>query len=404
MSEKISVSRQRAWLRVLTLAFAAFIFNTTEYIPVSLLSDIGASFNMDSPQAGVIMTVYAWIVAIMSLPLVLLTGKIDRRMLMLALFALFSFSHLLSFMAWSFDVLLLSRAGVALSHALFWSMTASLVIRLAPAGNRAQALGMIATASGLASVLGIPVGRIIGQMFGWRVTFLTIGVAAFVLMILFLKVMPRLKPEQNGTLKSVPDLFRNLPLISLFLLAVLIITAHYCAFTYIEPFVLQVAGLSHRFVTVLLLIFGLAGIGGSILFSKLGEKHLSAMLTGAIAVLTLCLVLFSHVTSDAISLVFICTLWGMAIMIIGTGIQMKVLTLSHRTADIAMAIYSGIFNIGIGMGALLGKTVSAEFKLSFVGYAGAGFGIASLALAVFSLRKWPSARHHEENIVNNLAD
>lgn len=400
MSDLQTVSRKVAWLRVLTLAVAAFIFNTTEYIPVGLLSDIGLSFGMESAQAGVMLTIYAWIVALMSLPLMLMTSKIDRRILLLSLFSLFAGSHLLSFFAWNFDVLLVSRAGVALAHALFWSITASLAIRLAPAGKRAQALGLLATATALASVLGLPLGRIIGQSFGWRVTFLVIGVAAMILLAMIIKIMPRVTSEQSGSLKSLPGLLTNPALLSLYALAVIVVTAHFSAFTYIEPFVQQVAGMSHNFATLLLLIFGVAGISGSIIFSKYGEKHLSNLLIGAIALLTLCLMTMVSVAHSMSGLIAICALWGIAFMIIGMGMQMKVLTLAPEATDIGMAMFSGIFNIGIGLGALVGQTVSIDLSLSSVGYVGALFGLSAMLIAIVAFKKWPGrARQQEQDLV-----
>ena len=400
MSDLQTVSRKVAWLRVLTLAVAAFIFNTTEYIPVGLLSDIGLSFGMESAQAGVMLTIYAWIVALMSLPLMLMTSKIDRRVLLLSLFSLFAGSHLLSFFAWNFDVLLVSRAGVALAHALFWSITASLAIRLAPAGKRAQALGLLATATALASVLGLPLGRIIGQSFGWRVTFLVIGVAAMILLAMIIKIMPRVTSEQSGSLKSLPGLLTNPALLSLYALAVIVVTAHFSAFTYIEPFVQQVAGMSHNFATLLLLIFGVAGISGSIIFSKYGEKHLSNLLIGAIALLTLCLMTMVSVAHSMSGLIAICALWGIAFMIIGMGMQMKVLMLAPEATDIGMAMFSGIFNIGIGLGALVGQTVSIDLSLSSVGYVGALFGLSAMLIAIVAFKKWPGrARQQEQDLV-----
>ncbi|KGT91663.1 arabinose transporter [Erwinia typographi] len=390
MSDLLVVSRRVAWSRVLTLAGAAFVFNTTEYIPVGLLTDIGSSFGLASSQAGIMMTVYAWIVALMSLPLMLATSQVNRRTLLIVLFALFACSHLLSFFAWSFEVLLIARAGVALAHALFWSITASLAVRLAPPGKRAQALSLLAMATALASVLGLPLGRIVGQMAGWRYTFLLIGAAALVLLWMIIRVMPSLKSEQAGSVKNLPNLLRRPALVSLYALTVTIVTAHFTAFTYIEPFVVKVAGFTEGFATLLLLLVGVAGVAGSLIFSRLGDRRPAQMLTLSIAVLAVCLLILLPVSGSENGTVAVAMLWGMAFMIIGMSLQMKVLTLAPDATDVAMALYSGIVNIGIGAGALLGNKASLDIGISSVGYIAAIPAVAALTGALFMFRKWPS--------------
>lgn len=386
-----TVSRRVAWLRVVTLAIAAFIFNTTEFVPVGLLSDIAQSFGMETAQVGIMLTIYAWVVALLSLPFMLLTSQVERRKLLIGLFVLFIASHVLSFLAWNFTVLVLSRIGIAFAHAIFWSITASLAIRLAPAGKRAQALSLLATGTALAMVLGLPIGRIVGQYFGWRTTFFIIGLGALITLLCLIKLLPRLPSEHSGSLKSLPVLFRRPALMAIYLLTVVVVTAHYTAYSYIEPFVMTVAGSSASFATLLLLVLGGAGIIGSVLFSKLGNAHASGLVSSAIALLTLCLVLLLPAANSEMHLAVLSVFWGVAIMIIGLGMQVKVLSLAPDATDVAMALFSGIFNIGIGAGALVGNQVSLHWSMSAIGYVGAVPALAALFWALLIFRRWPSA-------------
>ncbi|EDG3973152.1 sugar transporter [Salmonella enterica] len=383
------VSRKVAWLRVVTLAIAAFIFNTTEFVPVGLLSDIAESFHMQTAQVGIMLTIYAWVVAVMSLPFMLLTSQMERRKLLICLFVLFIASHVLSFLAWNFTVLVISRIGIAFAHAIFWSITASLAIRLAPAGKRAQALSLIATGTALAMVLGLPIGRVVGQYFGWRTTFFAIGMGALITLLCLIKLLPKLPSEHSGSLKSLPLLFRRPALMSLYVLTVVVVTAHYTAYSYIEPFVQNVAGLSANFATVLLLILGGAGIIGSLVFGKLGNRHASSLVSIAIALLVVCLLLLLPAADSEAHLAILSIFWGIAIMVIGLGMQVKVLAQAPDATDVAMALFSGIFNIGIGAGALVGNQVSLHWSMSAIGYIGAIPACAALVWAVLIFRKWP---------------
>ncbi len=392
-----TVSRRVAWLRVVTLAIAAFIFNTTEFVPVGLLSDIAASFYMETAQVGIMLTIYAWVVALMSLPFMLLTSQMERRKLLIGLFVVFIASHVLSFMAWNFTVLVISRVGIAFAHAVFWSITASLAIRLAPAGKRAQALSLIATGTALAMVLGLPIGRIVGQYFGWRTTFFAIGMGALITLVCLIKLLPKLPSEHSGSLKSLPLLMRRPALMSIYLLTVIVVTAHYTAYSYIEPFVQVVAGFSANFATVLLLILGGAGIIGSILFGKLGNKHASALVSSAIGLLLACLLLLMPAAGSESHLAILSLFWGVAIMIIGLGMQVKVLALAPDATDVAMSLFSGIFNLGIGAGALVGNQISLHVSMSAIGYLGAIPALIALIWSVLIFRKWPVAMEEQSS-------
>ncbi|MBF1270518.1 MAG: sugar transporter [Neisseria sp.] len=373
----------KQWVSVCALAVGAFIFNTTEYIPIALLSDIGQSFGKPATEVGMMITVYAWIVALLSLPLMLMTKNIERRKLLLMLFALFALFHALSFFSWNFNILLVSRIGIALTHAVFWSITASLAVRLAPAGKTNQALGLLSTGSVLAMVLGIPLGRVVGQYFGWQLSFLLIGVCAAGVMLVLAKNLPALPSQNTGSLSSLPSLFKRRNLMLLYAMTVLIITAHFTAYSYIEPFVLQVGGFKAEQVTIVLSLYGLAGFAASYLFGKWFAKSQRLFMLGAVAVILLSALLLLPFASFPYAVYALVFIWGVAIVIVSLGMVSKVLTFASDATDVANSIYSGLYNVGIGGGALLGHYVTTWFGLSNIGIAGAL--LAAAALAVCSL-------------------
>lgn len=370
----------KQWVSVCALAVGAFIFNTTEYIPIALLSDIGQSFKMQATEVGMMITVYAWIVALLSLPLMLMTKNIERRKLLLALFALFVVFHALSFFSWNFNILLISRIGIALTHAVFWSITASLAVRLAPTGKTNQALGLLSTGTVLAMVLGIPLGRVVGQYFGWQLSFLLIGVCAAGVMLVLAKNLPALPSQNTGSLSSLPSLFKHRNLMLLYAMTVLIITAHFTAYSYIEPFVLQVGGFKAEQVTIVLSLYGLAGFAASYLFGKWFAKSQRLFMLGAVAVILLSALLLLPFASFPYAVYALVFIWGVAIVIVSLGMVSKVLTFASDATDVANSIYSGLYNVGIGGGALLGHYVTVWFGLSNIGIAGALLAAAGLAV------------------------
>ncbi|OFO27333.1 sugar transporter [Neisseria sp. HMSC056A03] len=377
----------KQWVSVCALAVGAFIFNTTEYIPIALLSDIGQSFDKPATEVGMMITVYAWIVALLSLPLMLMTKNIERRKLLLMLFALFALFHALSFFSWNFNILLVSRIGIALTHAVFWSITASLAVRLAPTGKTNQALGLLSTGTVLAMVLGIPLGRVIGQYFGWQLSFLLIGVCAAGVMLVLAKNLPALPSQNTGSLSSLPSLFKRRNLMLLYAMTVLIITAHFTAYSYIEPFVLQVGGFKAEQVTIVLSLYGLAGFAASYLFGKWFAKSQRLFMLGAVAVILLSALLLLPFASFPYAMYALVFIWGVAIVIVSLGMVSKVLAFASDATDVANSIYSGLYNVGIGGGALLGHYVTVWFGLSNIGIAGALLASAGLAVCGLLFRE-----------------
>ncbi len=387
--ETNDVSRQSKYFQVILMGVSAFVVNTTEFVPVALLSDIAQDFSITSAETGWMLTLYAWVVAAMSLPLMLLTSRLERKRLLLALFAVFIASHVLSVFAWSFQVLLISRVGIALSHAIFWAITAAIALRVAPAGKKALALSILATGTSLALVLGVPIGRIVGQWFGWRMTFAGIGGIAFIIFILQMKLLPDLPSMFDGSFNKLPELLKNPLLICLYLFCFVVFTADYAAYSYIEPFMNKIGTISENQVTFILLLFGAAGLIGSYIFSRWNERSTTKLMLVSILLILLPMILMLWAVSSIWLLSIVTVVWGTAMILLMLTIQSKVIEIDVNAQDMVMAMFSGIINLGIGMGALLGGYAVTYISLSSVGFVGGAIAALALLIMIYMVRRFP---------------
>lgn len=374
----------KAWLPVIGLTFSTFIFNTSEFIPIGLLSDIAGDFGITEANAGMLITVYAWVVALASLPLMLIFAKTENRKLMLSITAIFAASHILSGFAKDFYMLMISRIGVACSHAIFWSIVTPLAVRLAPEGKGSTALSIIVCGSSIAMIIGLPLGRTIGLYLGWRATFLIIAVLAAVILAILAAVLPKMPGDGSISLRKLPALIKSPALLSIYLVTVVAITGHFTGYSYIEPFLGQVAGLGSNWITIVLTIFGVVGLAGSWIFSRCYDRYRRRFIQFAVAGICIFLLLLHAAALNPVTAVILCVFWGFAINFYNLSFQSEIIRNAPKGTAVAMSIYSGIYNIGIGGGALIGGYVCSGISISCIGYVG---GAIALVAAIICFRK-----------------
>lgn len=378
----------KAWIPTIGLAFAAFVFNTSEFLPVGLLPNIAESIHESVSKTGLIITVYAWVVSLLSLPLTILTAKLERRRLLLWLIVIFALSHFVVLWADTFEKLMGARICVAVTHSIFWSIMTPLAARVAPFGKQAFGLAAVMGGSIVATVLGGSdrnSSRTAGRLAG---ILLHRGYGCRIALGYYLFLAACLYQQPAGSLKSLPSLFKRPALVQLYLLTMVVILGQFTVYSYITPILMNVGHLSENATVWFLFIFGIAGIIGTVISSRTVDKNRSGTLVIPMLIMTVCVGLLTVTSSHFGVLVILGTFWGASMTAISMAFQTLLLDTARDAADVATSMFSGIFNIGIGGGAFIGSRVSAEFGFAAVPYvACALIGVCVLACAAIWLKR-----------------
>lgn len=370
----------RQWLPLIGITICVFIFNMSEFMPIGLLTDIAADFGITESKAGLIISIYAWAVAILSLPLMLLLRRMPYRRMLLMCVALFAFFQVLSGVSSSYEMLVVSRLGVAVAHSIFWSIASPLAVKVVSPDLQKLAISAVATGTSIAMIIGLPLGRVIGLALGWRMSFVVIAVVSVFALALLVAVFPKVDNPGTFTLSRLPDLFRNKVLVGIYVFLAVYVTGYYTGYSYIEPFLAQTAGLSETMITVALTLFGLAGIGGSILFTKVYDRTRYRFIMTVLVGAAVMLLLLRPSAVSMVGVLVVCTVWGFFATSFNVAFQSETLRASPGDATaISMSLFSGIFNVGIAMGSIIGGVVTDTLSVDYIGLVGALFVIAATA-------------------------
>ena len=368
----------RQWLPLIGLTVSVFIFNMSEFMPVGLLTSIADDFGTSESQTGLIISFYAWAVAICSLPLMLLLRKVDYRPMLLMAVLTFTVFQFLSGISTSYWMLMASRIGVALAHSVFWSIAAPLAVSVVEFRYHRFALSVMAVGTSVAMILGLPLGRVIGLAMGWRMSFFVIAAVSVLTLILLTAVFPQVRNPGTFTVKRMPDIYRNRVLVGVYVMIVVFVTGHFTCYSYIEPFLLDAAGMSDGSVTVALTVFGLAGIVGSMIFSKMYDRTRFRIVPAVLLFSGLSMMMFGLALGNFVLLMALCALWGMCYTLFCVISQNETLRAAPvDAAPVAMSLQSGIFNAGIASGSIVGGIVIDLRSVNDIGFVASVFALAA---------------------------
>lgn len=356
----------RNWLAVVTLGISSFAIVTTELAPIGLLSPLAAEFGQTEANAGLIVTAYAWVAALAALLSATFMGRLPRKPLLVCLMLILTVSSTIAAWGSEFATLLGARMIGALAHGAFWAMIGSIGAQLVPPRQLGLATSIIFGGVSVASVLGVPLANLLAQLDGWRTAFMVIAVLSLAAALAIALTVPRLSASTTIGMNTLIDVLKNRIFQRIYLATACAITAHFAAFTFIEPLLSSALNIRVNLISTLLLIFGIAGVVGNLISGKLIDHHIKHLVLASLILMAASVLVIGILPAESSALVVGALLlgWGASVAIVFVGFQTWILRLAGQAAMPASAIYVAIFNAAIGAGALLGGIILSMTSLS----------------------------------------
>lgn len=372
---------RRPWLAVSAVGLATFSVVTTEMLPVGLLTSIAGSLGTSMGRAGLMISLPALLAALFAPLVVMAAGGMDRRRILCGLLALLVLANLASALAPSLIWLLAARVLVGFCMGGIWAIAGGLAARLVPQASMGLATSIIFGGVAAASVLGVPLGALIGDFAGWRWAFGGMAGFSALVLALHMAVLPALPATGSASLRQFSHQLANRRLQAGLALTLLLVAGHFMSFTFVRPLLLTVSGFDAQWMSALLLAYGIAGIAGNFLAGIIAARRTVPSLAAIALGLLLAPVLFLSVGDSPTGGGAVLLVWGLAYGGVSVGLMTWMMQAAPRAVEIATALYVGVFNIGIALGSWAGGQLVDGWGLHATLWLSGGLAAAALLMS-----------------------
>lgn len=379
-------------LALLALTLSAFAIGTTEFVIVGLIPTMASDLQVSLPSAGLLVSLYALGVAVGAPVLTALTGKWNRKHVLLAVMSLFVAGNVMAWQAPGYNTLILARILTGLAHGVFFSIGSTIATGLVSKEKAASAIAIMFTGLTVALVTGVPLGTYIGQSFGWQATFLIVAVLGLVALIGSALLVPsNLKQPPVTKLTSQLKVLTQPRLLLVYAITALGYGGTFTAFTFLAPILEQVSGFGSSAIGLIMLVYGVSVAVGNIWGGKMADKMgpikaLKVIFFGLATVL----IVFNFSAVNPIAAVATILVWGAFAFGNVPGLQVYVVQLAEKYTPDAVDVASGLniaaFNVGIALGSWGGGLIVSNAGLMHTPWIGAVIVAIAFALTCLSGR------------------
>jgi predicted MFS family arabinose efflux permease len=368
---------------LLLLAAATCAAVTTEMLPVGLLPSISSGLHVSESQVGLLVSGYAAVVAVASIPMAAALQRLPRRPVLAVLLVTYAISNAVFAVSTSYGLALAARLVAGLAHAAFFGVVVSAAVALVPRARAGRAVAVVMSGPSVALAAGVPAGTALGTVLGWRWVFAGSAVALLLLAAAVARLLPAAPPAAGR--QTVLAALRGRRLLLIAAVIALLMIGHFTAYTYISPLLLY-AGVTRVGVSAVLLGYGAAGLLGLALAGHVADRQPRGALSLTMALMAACLagLWLVHATVPAVVIVVI---WGMTYGAVPTLTQSCALATVPTAPDAAPAVVNAMSNVGISGGALIGARELAAGPVPSLALTGAALVAAALALHAVPFRR-----------------
>jgi predicted MFS family arabinose efflux permease len=354
---------------------------------------VAADLGVTVPVAGQLITAFSLSFALGSPLLAVATGHLERKRLLLGSILVFGLFNVVAALAHTYATLLMARIGLALSAAAFMPAASAYAVAVSPVAQRGRALSIIYAGLTVATLVGVPLGVLIGQRFGWRSIFLLAGGLSVATFIGLAALLVPSQSSGSATLSERMAVARRPEVLGALMVTIVFMTGIFSIYTYIAPFLKQTTGLTGSAVAVVLFIFGAGATIGNLAAGSLADR------IGATRVVTAVLlglaVIFSAISLAAETLAPQAApwailpaigLWGLVGFAFPAAQQMRLVAMDPKLTPITLSLNASAGYLGVSLGALLGSVVVAHHAISGLGWVAAAGELTAFFALLYTLR------------------
>ncbi|MDM5337411.1 MFS transporter [Fictibacillus enclensis] len=357
--------------RIYILAIVSFLVGTSEYIISGILDKIAYSLGVTVSAAGQLITIFSLVYALFTPVLMAITARMDRRSLLLSSLSLFILGNLMAFLLPGYGWFVIARIIMALGAGMVVVTALTVAAKIAPEGKQGSAMATIIMGFTASLIIGVPLGRMTAEAFGWRSVFSGIALLGIAALIIIFFTLPKINGDKPVPLIQQLALFKKKKVVRGLSITFFWLGGYAVAYTYLSPYLLSFSEVSERALSGVLLIFGIASLVGSRLGGYSTDRWgIPLTLTGGMTLHVIMLISLSFAHSY-VSVLMILSLWSLSAWSTGPTQQYHLATIESASSSVLLGLNQSMMQFAIASGAGIGGIFVKNVSLSSVTWIGA---------------------------------